>query len=417
MRNELKILFTGLLLTFFAVNHAQVNFVASYIVTNQFDTIPGFIDFRSNKGLAKEIVFKAFGKEDIAIYKPFEIAGFSLDYRSRYESKRIAIDSTEMDVFLELLIYARVSLWSYHDKEDDYFFAEKDPGILLMIPDEKKEVLLHTYRVESRTQSFAGFLIALFPDDRQIHKRIEQSLYLETSFVDLFKEYHNNTCKDWDCVVYAKAKEKILTSFIIGTGMVFIQPVLIQKNLMDAQRGITGKAMPSISFGINTSLPGVNDNTSITTMLSMSKFDIQAYIYYTQASNDHYFDFYSEGYSLRFLTTLNLSWPGRIISPKISIGFETNTYLKQEYGVTRFYTAFYPGYEEVQLWLEEPVPIVKNMLGPCIAAGVDIKTGIRIKPFVNARYAFMLPLYLYPTYDNDIFYRLHFLAINTGVYF
>ena len=116
---------------------AQKDFKSGYILTNSGDTIKGFIDLQNPTLNSMECVFSKEEEGDNSIkYKPGEIKEYRVFNHRYYISKKVSVDSSEKDVFLEFLVNGKAKLYYLKDYSYEYFYLEKEDSELVELSNE-----------------------------------------------------------------------------------------------------------------------------------------------------------------------------------------------------------------------------------------------------------------------------------------
>ena len=106
----MKFLFSLILLSIACIAHAQSDFRPGYIVTNEFDTITGLVDYRSDLVNMKVCSFKKTEASVTENYYPGDIYGYWIDEGKYYVSKVITekaitdVQEKYHAVFMEYLV-------------------------------------------------------------------------------------------------------------------------------------------------------------------------------------------------------------------------------------------------------------------------------------------------------------------------
>ena len=103
------LIFVVLLLTSFGV-WAQRDYRKGYIITNEQDTIYGWIDYRGNMRNAKICSFKKREADRATEYTPLDIAAYRFIDSKYYVSTTIVGANEQKHVFLEYLVNGMVKL-------------------------------------------------------------------------------------------------------------------------------------------------------------------------------------------------------------------------------------------------------------------------------------------------------------------
>lgn len=149
------ILFT--LVSLFA--NAQPDFHKGFIVTNNGDTLQGFINYKNDISLSKKCEFKSSKRGKKQIYSPLQIHSFCILGQKYYISKEINGDKR----FLDCLVKGDLSIYISPHKFKDLYFIEKGNsfttitfndsiieknGKTYQIKDNRHKTILHKYTLD-----------------------------------------------------------------------------------------------------------------------------------------------------------------------------------------------------------------------------------------------------------------------------
>ena len=84
--------------------HAQRDFRKGYIITNQQDTIYGWIDYRGDVRNAKVCLFRKTETDPSMDYMPLDIAAYRFINSKYYVSRDVGDEYAPKQVFLEYLV-------------------------------------------------------------------------------------------------------------------------------------------------------------------------------------------------------------------------------------------------------------------------------------------------------------------------
>ena len=108
-----------------------------YIITNEFDTINGYINLQSNYNNSRFCEFRQGENSEQKSYNPDEIRGYRIENIKFYVARKIKINGEEKTVFLEYLVNGIVDLYYLTEIATDYYFIEKD-GVLNQLSNEER---------------------------------------------------------------------------------------------------------------------------------------------------------------------------------------------------------------------------------------------------------------------------------------
>ena len=195
-----KILVLSITVYLYSTVCAQGNYERGYIITNQQDTITGWINLRTNKNNQKQCEFKPDLNAAAKIYLPQDIAGYRFTDNSKYYvSREIRLNKTPQKVFLEFLVKGIMNLYYYEDAVEYYFFENQD-GKIEVISRSPERV---ENRVVYKDNKYIGQIRYLFYDYQPIAQKADKLKFNQKSMIDIVEEYHNEVCTTGEsCIVF-----------------------------------------------------------------------------------------------------------------------------------------------------------------------------------------------------------------------
>jgi len=184
-----------------SVLYGQDNYKQGYIITNQNDTVTGWINLRTNNNNQKQCEFKPDLKLATKIYLPNDIAGYRFINEGKYYvSRDIHLNGNSQKVFLEFLVKGIMNLYYYEDDVVYYFFENQD-GKMEVISQQPERI--EDMRVVKDTK-YLGQIRYLFKDYQPIAQKIDnQFKFDQKSMMSVVKEYHNEVCTTGEsCIVF-----------------------------------------------------------------------------------------------------------------------------------------------------------------------------------------------------------------------
>ena len=118
---------------------AQNSFQFTKIVTNNNDTIVGFIDLNNETELFKECRFKQDVNSPITTYTPQTIKMFTIGSGLMRKFVRVGLPSVFGDAFMEVLCEGKICLYYYGKGPIHYFVQQKGESILHGLPFQRTE--------------------------------------------------------------------------------------------------------------------------------------------------------------------------------------------------------------------------------------------------------------------------------------
>lgn len=197
--------FIGLLLFInITAKSANIEWKSGKIITNQGDTIHGTLGYRNGVGDWSKCIFKENTSDPASTYMPSQIKGYIYDSGAYYESIILKINGLEIKCFAECLVKGTISLYYLEKNEreefESYYSLNALDGKSAPIPAESK-----SYK---QREKIKRTLWAIFNFNPKMEEYIKKMDYSRSSFVDLFKKYHDLTCSESVCITYQEPKYK-----------------------------------------------------------------------------------------------------------------------------------------------------------------------------------------------------------------
>ena len=202
------------------------NFRPGFIITNEQDTISGWIDFRSDARNMAVCNFKLCENCEVTTFLPGEIFGYRFYNEGKfYVSREIVIRGEPRTVFLEFMVQGMMNLFYYVDTssalgEVEYFFFEDQSGRMFPIsrrPDER--ITGTTIHQDLR---FRPAIRSLFREHESIVNQADRLEFSQRAMIDIARQYHDLTCPiGEECIVFANPhpdREFLRISFSVYGG-------------------------------------------------------------------------------------------------------------------------------------------------------------------------------------------------------
>jgi len=179
---------------------AQSNYEHGYIITNQQDTISGWINLRTNKNNQKRCEFKTDLKLAAKIYLPEDIAGYRFTKSGKYYvSREIRLNETPQRVFVEFLVKGIMNLYYYEDDINYYLFENQDGKmeVISQKPERIENMIAH------KDYEYTGKIRYLFRDYQPIVQMADKLAFDQKSMMGVVEEYHNEVCTTGEsCIIF-----------------------------------------------------------------------------------------------------------------------------------------------------------------------------------------------------------------------
>ena len=191
-----------IILFFLIVNNvnAQSDFRPGFIINNSGDTIYGKIDYRGDLFLSNRCKFK--GADNILHnYSPTDIKAYRFIEGKYYVSREVE----NKKVFLEYLINGEVNIYYLRDKSGDHYYIDKKDEPLTEIPYEEGIKSVDGKDVFYQSKKHVGILNYYMQDAPGFQSEIQSINELDhQNLIKLAEDYHNEVCKDEECIIYDK---------------------------------------------------------------------------------------------------------------------------------------------------------------------------------------------------------------------
>jgi hypothetical protein len=268
----------GLLFVFLCVSSiavAQVNnYQKGYIITNEQDTVFGWIDFRINIENNTACHFTTDVNLKEKVYYPGEIAGYRFsDNGKYYVSRDITLNGVDKKVFLEYLLQGIMSLYFYDDGEQTYFFFENQDGEMTVVT-KKPDAISGGHKESFNDVKYKGYITYIFRDYQPIVEKAKNLSFSQRSFIDLTKKYHEEVCTSGeDCIVFENQKPD--KTFMEITLLAYAGINKYDYLFYDLEEGNMeiADSKPAVGIGINLKNPRWSQSWSLQLDIFTSKHD------------------------------------------------------------------------------------------------------------------------------------------------
>ena len=271
-----KLITVSLLLLSSAGVWAQRDYRNGYIITNQQDTIFGWIDYRGDIRNAKICSFKETETGQATDYTPSEIAAYRFSESKFYVSRNIGSTDAPKQVFLEYLVNGLAKLYFYRDDTAyDHYFIENE-GNFHELKIEEREVEVDGKTRIMPLKSYIGILKATL-NVWEMSGEIDKAKLEHSSLINIAKDYHQYACTDGsECIVYEKKKPLMALGIgpVVGANLSTLKLMDhdVEPYHLDPSTNFT------VGVNLNLSMPRINE-----------KFFLQMQALYTKY---YFFDAY-----------------------------------------------------------------------------------------------------------------------------
>ena len=267
----MKYCFISLLILSVGTINGQDNFKRGYIITNEKDSVAGWIDFRTDVQNMRICKFKTEEAEKVVSYLPGEIYGYRFYQEGKYYiSREITINDIPRIVFLEYLVQGIMNLYYYVDvpisgADIVYYFFENETRKMISITKEPDKLITDDRGRLRKHEDFryAGMIKYLFKDQEFILKEADKLKFEQRYMINIARKYHDEVCTTGeDCIVFETKEDKAYTRFKFSA---FGGAQLLSiKHPYHLTQGYTNGVTlaPVVGGRMNISVPRLNDNLS-----------------------------------------------------------------------------------------------------------------------------------------------------------
>jgi hypothetical protein len=203
-----------IIFVFTKIVFSQSDFRKGFIITNENDTINGFINYREGIKKHKVCEFKLSEDRKVTSYFPKDINGYKFLNDKYFVTKEFTFENNaKKKVFFEILVQGKVTLYKYLGD----FFVEKYGEEYIKLTNEKTLVNKGSAIFYKYSNRYIGILSYLLSDCKQLKEEINTLRFLEMELTDLIESYNN--CIEGPSVSFKENKPWLKTSFGFLAGM------------------------------------------------------------------------------------------------------------------------------------------------------------------------------------------------------
>lgn len=227
MKHKIWLLFILSLSTFYIYGQEK----EGYIITNNNDTIKGYIAFKGTMNNCLECSFRENATDKITTYLPGDIQGYKFVPGKYYITREIDMDGTPKKVFMEWLIKGKVSILIYtHSAVNMRYFVEQSNGALHELSNtEQKKIIDNTEYIIDKKE-YIGTLKNDLIDCPEMFPKIENAKLNSQSLISIVKQYHTLTCNNQECIVFEDKNRQLHVS-IGATGAYYNSQINVKKSV------------------------------------------------------------------------------------------------------------------------------------------------------------------------------------------
>ncbi len=309
-----------ILLSLPSLIYAQSNFKKGYIITNENDTIQGWIDFRLDYSNCSMCRFKTSAHETEKLYYPGEIAGYRFEEVGKYYiPHNITINNLSRIVFLEFLVQGTMNLYFYSEpvSQQNYYFFENTEGI--MYPVTKRPDRIIDDKVK-KDNNYKGVLNLIFQDYPTLTRNLNSIRFDRKDMILLAKKYSELTCTPGnECIEFENdyKKQYIRVEFSVYAGLQLQRYCFKQREFPGFYN--PESLFPCIGGQFNVSSPRLLKSLSLQVDASLSEIKGETERIYETAKTYQKYTF--EAFSANAKLGFKYTYPSGKICPTIEAGY------------------------------------------------------------------------------------------------
>ena len=271
-----RIFFTFLFLSIYlTATFAQGNFRRGFIITNEGDTVSGWIDFRTDARNMQVCDFRETETGATRSFLPGQIFGFRFYEEGKFHvSREIMISGIPRTVFLEFILQGNKNLFYYIDtvpfENVEYYFFEDATGRMIPVTRKPDEHITSSQRRQDLR--YRGVIRYIFQEHESIAQQTDNLKFNHQSMIDIARQYHDLTCPiGEECIIFETKEDKNINiyqfSVYSGTFTIF-------------ERGNSLRLAPVIGGRLNIFSPRYDNNLSYIVDLGIIPTLIDNFIYF-----------------------------------------------------------------------------------------------------------------------------------------
>jgi hypothetical protein len=317
----------------------QADFRPGFIINLNNDTVRGWIDYRGNFANSRLCLFKPDPESGEVRYLPDKIKAYRFTDSKYYVSKKVKTSDQEELIFVEFLLDGIVDVYYYRDESGENFLLDTGDGKLLLLKDEKNLVKIDHATYESDVKRYAGIMKYAFRASPAVCREVETLTLSQNSVIKVAREYHEEICKDRECIVFEKKvqKTKLYIGPIIGLNLNYLT---INKGSAVTPYYFEGCSFnpaiyPSLGAIFKVNLSNLNERTFFQYETSLGKRAFHAsqnsFVYFDDSIVYLFNDIRFHQYVLNNSISLRYEFPVGTVRPVFQLGGYMNNYIHTVY--------------------------------------------------------------------------------------
>lgn len=188
---HLKIATLVLLLTCFLSSHAKNDYSRGYIITNNLDTLKGYIYCGTTMENEESCKYKATLSDQVQIFLPGQLSGFGFLglNTSLYKAITFDLNGKSLTAFLKMMVQGNMSLYTYKERNNHRIFLLENPKGQTVSILKQDLIKIQTNSKTNKDTQQANFL-ELFKNEQKMGTKGETTLLKSKDLTTLSNKYY-----------------------------------------------------------------------------------------------------------------------------------------------------------------------------------------------------------------------------------
>ena len=203
--------------------NAQHNLVSGYIITNDQDTLHGFLKYENDRKLNERVLFYADRSDKTPeIYTPDKLKGFSFSTGRTFISFWQANDSAR--IFAKKIVWGKINVYVANPKKSGYYLTRSDTALSVNLsPPKQKTIQKNGKTYTYYDKSYTGML-SFITDNQKSDYDLNTLKYRQKEIKRYISSYNEGYATAFPSGSY---QDSIRYSFDLSFGM----PVFIKSDI------------------------------------------------------------------------------------------------------------------------------------------------------------------------------------------
>lgn len=300
------------LLFFYLSAHAQSDFREGYVITNEGDTLLGYVNYREGLKIFLVCEFRKTPSSESIEYHPEQIRAYRFKDDKLIVSRKLVLDENPpKHYFMEVLVDGSLTLYQYRDR----YFVGKADSIEHELTNVRSETYINGKRMSKESGQFKGILMFMTRDCPEQKKSIETAQFNQREMTTIVENYN-------DCVGTSISYKAKKAWFIAIPG--------ITSGVNSTSFSYDNDRIPSdfsndmtYTVGVDFELkaPRVNEYFSVYTGIFYVKNKFFSYMEETPYVVVYRHEVTLEYSQVKVPITVRYTFPERNITPYFNVGF------------------------------------------------------------------------------------------------